>query len=520
MGILYAEENKMMFLYPHFLWFLLPLLLLLWKNTKALIYKVHLIVLMLLLVTLSRPVLEGVLQKESLRGKNIIIALDVSCSMQTTDLVPTRYTFAKKTIEELLALNPTDNIMLLAFTSNPLLLSPPTTDHRLIGIALESLNPAFILTKGTSLKRLFKTLDSMQTADKQLLLITDGGEEKELDNLTNALQKTGLSLTVLALGTSSGTALIKPDGSYLKDKEGNLVISRINPLLESLSSAVKGTYLTAKNSPKTTAKALSSVLQGYHAQTQKVQKMQHHYLELYQAPLGLAILLFLLVHTRAVKYLVLLFTFFGVFVHASLLDIYQLNLAYESYEKSDFNTTEKRLNQLQVLSLQSQMALANTYYKQKHFKKAIKLYCSILSTSAPIKQKLYYNIANAYAKQEAYAKAKIYYTKALQLGFDEDASHNLKLVALLSDKKESPLGIAHPKSQDGAASKSDSQKEKNTSQDEDAPSSASGDGGESKSAKEKLQNTLLDDGSSEKHPLSSKVYELINKGYIHENQPW
>jgi Ca-activated chloride channel family protein len=248
--------------------------------------------------------------------------------------------------------------------------------------------------------------------------------------------------------------------------------------------------------------------------------MQRHYLELYQIPLGLALLLFFMVHTRAVKYLLIPFTLLGVQAEASMLDNYHLNLAYKSYQGSDFNKTKRQLKQIKIRSLQSQMVLANTYYKQRSFKKAIQTYKSIRSTSPQIKQQLYYNIANAYAMLESYDKAKIYYTKSLQLGEDKDAEHNLHLVALLSDTKSADLGIAHPKSQDSSSSKSESQEETKESKSEDEPSSGSGGGGESQTQKEQEKSKLLSDGTQEQHPLGSKVYELINKGYIREKQPW
>jgi Ca-activated chloride channel family protein len=165
------------------------------------------------------------------------------------------------------------------------------------------------------------------------------------------------------------------------------------------------------------------------------------------------------------------------------------------------------------------MTLANTYYKMHDFKKAIKVYKSILSTSVNIKQQLYYNIANAYAAQGSYSKAKLYYTKTLQLGFDADARYNLKLVSTLKDKDDADVGIAHPKAQSSASSKSDSQ-DKEESQEEDQPSSGSGGGGENKAKEEKKKSKLLNDQTPQKQPLGSKVYELINKGYIRETQPW
>jgi len=515
------EKRNMTLLIPSFLWLLIPLLLLFLKGSKRVVFKVHIVILMLLVIALSRPVQEEALQEANIQAKDLIIALDVSYSMQAKDLSPTRYAFAKETIKSLLKQNPTDNIMLIAFTTNPLLLSPPSTDHALIGIALDTLNPEFILTKGTSLKRLFTKLSSLNAGHKNLILITDGGEESDVATLANLLNKADISLMTLALGSRQGTTITMKKGALLKDKEGNLVVSRINPLLAELSTAVNGTYFTASSSPQKTASLLSAALRNQAEQIQNVQKMQRYYLELYQIPLLLAALLFLLVHTRGVKYLILLLTLFGVQVQASVFDTYYLHQAYGAYEKHDFNASKKYVQKIDVLSLQSQMTLANTYYKNHAFKKAIQTYTSIRSTSVPIKQQLYYNIATAYAQLASYSKAKVYYTKALQLGVDADAQHNLKIVTFLADKKAASLGIAHPKSQSSQASKNGSQEEnKENHREENQPSSGAGAGGESKSKENKEKNKLLHDDQAQKQPLGSKVYELINKGYIRETQPW
>ena len=517
----------MTLLYPTFLWLLLPLTLLLWKSTHKVQQMTHLIILMLLVLSLARPVQEEALQEVNIQAKDIIIALDVSYSMRATDITPTRYEFAKETIEALLDKNPSDNIMLIAFTTNPLLLSPPTTDHTLIKMALKSLNPDFILTKGTSLTRLFKKLSHLNLGHKNLILITDGGEETKLETLSNILIDSDISLTILALGSKKGTTVQNKNGSLLKDKQGNLVISRINPLLEDLATTVGGIYLTASSLATSTATSIDDALRQNDIQAQMVRKMQRHYAERYQFPLALALLLFLLLHTRAVKYLVIFLALLGIQAEASFLDEYHLNQAYTSYQKQDFITSTKELKKIESLSLQSQMALANAYYKMGAFKHAIKVYKSIRSISPKIKQTLYYNIATAYAELEAYDKAKTYYTKTLQLDEDKDATFNLNLIALLSDKKDASLGIAHPKSQSSDASKAESeQSDTEDTRDEDQPSSGSGGAGteqnkqsENKEADEE-QKTLTSDADEKQQPLGSKVYDLINKGYIRETHPW
>ena len=100
----------MTLLYPGFLWLFIPLIaLFLGKRKRNLITTVHLSVLMLIVIALSRPVLPEGLQERSLAAKNIIIALDVSYSMRAKDIEPTRYEFAKETIQSLLKENAKDN---------------------------------------------------------------------------------------------------------------------------------------------------------------------------------------------------------------------------------------------------------------------------------------------------------------------------------------------------------------------------------------------------------------------------
>ncbi len=516
----------MTLLYPSFLWLFIPIVLFfISQKQKNLLVVTHLLILALIIVTLSRPVIEEGLQESSIEAKDIIIAMDVSFSMKAKDIAPTRYDFAKETIDAFLASNTKDNIMLVAFTSNPLLLSPPTTDHVLISQALQSLRPEYILTKGTSLKKLFEKLSSMSHTDKTLILMTDGGEEISAKILAEQLQQSSLSLITLALGTTQGSTIEKEDGTLLKDKEQNLVISRINPMLEQLTSLLNGTYLTPSATAQATADALQSALDAHKKQNQEIKKMQYHYTELYQIPLFIALILFLVLHTRASRYLFILFAFLGIQLQASIWDAYYLHKAYNAYEVKDFNKTKKVLKQVDVPSLQSQFALANTYYRMQNYKKAIALYQSIHTTHAKIKQKLFYNIANAHTMLQAYDKAKLYYTKALQLGKDEDSLHNLKLVALLKQHKDAGLGISHPKSQNSDTSKSmsqESKEEKTQSHNEDQPSSGSGSGGESKEKKnnEEEKKRLKMDKEVQAQPLSSKVYELINEGYIRETQPW
>jgi len=510
----------MMFLYPTLLWLLLPLALFVFKSTPNLQIRTHLLIVILLLLALARPVQESAKQESPIEAKELIIALDVSYSMQASDIAPTRYLFAKKSIKTLLKHNATDNVMLIAFTSNPLLLSPPTTDHALIGVALDALNPQFILTKGTSLKKLFHALAQMHQQNKTLILLTDGGEEQKAQPLADILKQNNITLITVALGTTKGTTLTTQTGKSLKDNKGNLVISRINPMLKKLTSLAQGIYLEAQTTPQKMAKEIEDALM-QQTQTQQIEKIQHHYKEYYAIPLFIALVLFFLLHTKGVRYLLILYALLGISLHAGILDGYYLHKAYRAYTEQKYPLSLQVLKKIETPSLQSQMALAAVYYKQGNYKKALEIYHTLHSRSLFVKQAIYYNCANAYAQLGSYAKARQNYVKVLQLGEDNDAKENLKLLLFLTDKKAKALGKSHPQSQHSNAHKTPSQeKETKEKKQEEQQSSGSGSGGESTNKAKTKKTKLLLDKDASKHPLSSKVYELINKGYINETHPW
>ena len=96
-----------------------------------------------------------------------------------------------------------------------------------------------------------------------------------------------------------------------------------------------------------------------------------------------------------------------------------------------------------------------------------------------------------------YNDAKVLYAKALQLGDDKDVRFNLKQIALKENKK--------PK-QDGKTLNSSKQNSKSK--------------GSFKQNNKKNNHKSKTRDAKQKYKISSKTYELINKGYIYEKQPW
>ncbi|SFV50390.1 TPR domain protein in aerotolerance operon [hydrothermal vent metagenome] len=122
-------------------------------------------------------------------------------------------------------------------------------------------------------------------------------------------------------------------------------------------------------------------------------------------------------------------------IEAALLDFYHLADAKSSLKDQDYTNallSYKKLSQTQEVLYNT----ANTQYKLGLFDKAIKNYVHSLGTDDTFNAKIYYNIANAYAKLHKLSLAKKYYKKSLKLDQDIQTQENLaQLVDILSKQK-------------------------------------------------------------------------------------
>ncbi len=178
----------MSFLYPFAFVLLLPLYFLYKKHYVSHKYtqrekRFLFLALAFIFIALTRPVIPNALNKQKFDAQDFIVAIDASYSMQAKDLLPSRYEVAKESLKQIIQALPKNRFSIFAFTSNAILISPPTTDTAISIMALEALEPQYILTKGTSLLALLKTISKTSFKQKSLIIFSDGGEDKYLDAL-------------------------------------------------------------------------------------------------------------------------------------------------------------------------------------------------------------------------------------------------------------------------------------------------------------------------------------------------
>ena len=507
----------MSFLNAYFLWLLFPLAVYIFRQNREQTLQQYLrwFALLFLVIAIARPVIFESSSKENLPAHSIILAIDLSASMNGEDIEPSRAMASRESIKELLKVNLYDQISLIGFTTNPLLLSPSTTDHKLVALALDSMKSEFILTKGTSLKKLLEKVAQFPDQEKKLILFTDGGDEPVGEDLVNFAKESNIKVLFIAMATQRGSTIVGKDGEILKDKAGHIVVSKFNSSVGAL-----GTLISFEGVENTVSK-IQNWIEKQKVLENGLTKEHHNYLELFFIPTFLALLLFFLSATRFSLKLLPLLLFFNINLHADSFDSYHLHRAYDNYEKRDFNATLEELNKIGSKTLESELTLANTYYKLKKYKRAKSVLKTLRTSNPKIKQQLLYGLGNCEAKMAYYDKAKNYYVKALQLGEDNDTLHNLAWVMFKVKEDNSKIGFTNPNSPKASKNSNnnvETQEKSSSKQEEKTGSSGGGGSKKNKTSTVKVVNST--EASQTKREMSSKAYDLINEGYIRETKPW
>ena len=482
-----------------------------------------------LLVSLSRPVIEHSRVDEKFDAQEFIIAIDASFSMQAEDLKPTRYAVAKEGIQKLLKARPMDRFALFAFTSNALLISPPTTDTSISMMALEALEPRFILTKSTNLKSLFTTIGQSSFVEKKLILFSDGGEEHNVEMLSKLCRQYNIILYIVAVGSDAGASL-KKEGKVIRDQYGALVVSRINPILEELVHKTGGDYFRLESSDLGVIDALARSIDSQKSEVSNVSVIS--YIELYYIPLVLAMILFFIAVTNLhQRYFIPLFLLLLPYppLHAHPLDFYYLDRAESASKASHYKEAVEYFKKV-TPTTKSYYNIGTSYYKLGDYKRALEYFGIIETQDKLLKGHIFYNMGNCAVRLERYDRAMKYYQQALTLGEDADARYNLRLLQKMRLTNKNNVSDMLPQ-RDAKTKKNSSKKLNNTEDDKKEGSSkgnsnrqsdqsSAGAGSSKKGETKKADQTDNATTPKSEYKVGYKLYELINKGYTDEQEPW
>ena len=201
-------------------------------------------------VGLARPLLGAKLVERETKGAEIMICLDVSNSMLAQDYSPDRLSRAKLAISRIVDRLQGDRIGLIIFAGSSFVQLPITTDYVSAKMFLGSINPQSVPIQGTAIGDAIRTAarsSSLQSEKSRAIIVITDGENHEDDAVDAARQvaETGIRIYTIGVGSVQGQP-IPMDGDLLKDKDGNIVVSRLDEeTLKRIASVGNGAYVRA-----------------------------------------------------------------------------------------------------------------------------------------------------------------------------------------------------------------------------------------------------------------------------------
>jgi Ca-activated chloride channel family protein len=418
-----------------------------------------------LIITLARPQHGFDLEEVQQNGLDIVVAIDTSKSMLTTDIAPDRLERAKLAALELMQTAKADRLGLVAFAGDAFLECPLTIDNTAFQQSVQALNVNSIPQGGTAIA---EAINTALTAFKEkghhkaLVLLTDGEDNDSESGALEAAQnaaKDGLKIFTIGIGTAAGDLIRVTDANgnsdYVRDEQGNVVKSHLNEnLLQQIAGATGGFYLPLRGAD--TMDTLYERGLEPLPKSESSEKLIRRYHEQFQWPLGAAILLLLAEmflperssqtatkskvqspksKVGAAAAILIAFLFLPVAGNASPAS------ALSDYKSGNFTNALSefsRLAEIQTNDLRLVFNAGAAAYRETNFDAAQNLFQQVtLSPDLKLQQQAYYNLGNVQFQMAKQAKD----LDGLEQGFDAAAKIYERAVALNTNDVDAAFNL-------------------------------------------------------------------------------
>ncbi len=185
------------------------------------------------------------------QSREILLAVDLSRSMLTPDVKPSRLERGKLLIQSLLEKLKGERVGLVVFSGTAFLQSPLSADYEILREFLPALGPDFLPEGGTHYGALLDTalqaFGASGSADRFLVILSDGeATDEDWKSKIEELKKKSIRVLGLGVGTAAGAMIPDGTGQFVKDERGAVVLSKLEPgTLQELARATNGTYRDA-----------------------------------------------------------------------------------------------------------------------------------------------------------------------------------------------------------------------------------------------------------------------------------
>ncbi|MEH6578918.1 MAG: VWA domain-containing protein [Amphritea sp.] len=184
---------------------------------------------LLLAVAAAQPVWEKQPLPAFKQGGAVVIAWDLSASMNAVDIKPSRLQRSRFKIEDLLSKLKDSQVALLVYAGEAFVVTPLTEDADTIRAQLAAMTPEIMPSPGSRADKALQLAgDMLSQAGVQggdILLVSDDVAPAQIAAQATRLRQQGRQLSILAVGTAQGAPV--PTGyGPLKDQQGKVILAR------------------------------------------------------------------------------------------------------------------------------------------------------------------------------------------------------------------------------------------------------------------------------------------------------
>lgn len=413
-------------------------------------------------------------EKVKVETADIILALDISNSMNATDVSPSRIDKARRFLSGLIQQRRGDQIGLIVFAGEAFLQLPLTRDYAAADLMVRAAATSMAGSQGTALAEAMR-MAAERVKNEQpraMVLVTDGEDHdgEAVDAAREAAGK-GWHIFPVAVGTVQGGYVPdsdEPGAPARMQADGSPVMSALNiPLLKEIAAEGRGSYYLLEEDEKL-IETLSRAIDALGKQEREVRSFTEY--ESYYAyflSMGLIFMLLpwiVLIPVKALRYRQLLLVV--VCLVSCFCVVAQGQSAHDclregdkNYDKREFQDAEKQYRKAGIAGRESGYNLGNTLMKQQRYEEAAAAYGKAIekAKNASEKADALHNQGNAYYQQQQYDKSISSYKEALKINPGaEDTRKNLALAQWQRKKQQQEDKQQDQSSQEGNSPQQDS----------------------------------------------------------------
>lgn len=232
-------------------------------------FTLRCVVFSLLIVSLLGPSFGSAKKEVKSVGKDIMICVDLSKSMDAFDIQPTRIEKIKFELKRLVEAFNSDRIGIIIFSSEAFMQCPLTYDQNALNLFIETMNSGLVPGGGTDfgppLRMALTKLEdenapASQTKSKIIVLISDGEDfGEETNDVISTIENENIKLFTLGVGTQKGGNIYAGNG-YKTDRQGKVVVTKIKPdALKELASKTGGQYFEINENRNDVSRLINTI---------------------------------------------------------------------------------------------------------------------------------------------------------------------------------------------------------------------------------------------------------------------